>query len=397
MRILFVAMANSIHTARWITQVADQGWDLHLFSSIDSSLVHSALRSVAVHHSFYGHQRDRHPSVRSRGIAVGNTRLGNLCRMMVRKFSPDYRVRQLARLVRRLKPDIVHSLEIQAGGYLTLRAKAEIGRAFPKWIATNWGSDIYLFGRLAAHAENVRAVLEACDYYSCECQRDVALARDMGLRGIALPVLPNTGGFDLERATNLRQPGSTSDRRTIVLKGYQHFSGRSLVGLRALHMCAEQLQGYRIAIYRATDDVKIAAELLSQDTGIETEIIPPCSHEEMLEIFGKARIYLGLGISDAISTSLLEAIVMGAFPIQSCTSCADEWIVDGESGLIVPPEDPDSVADALRRALEDDALVDRAAEKNARVAAERLDDSMIRAQVIRNYEIVAAGEKINAS
>ncbi len=391
MRILFVAMANSIHTARWIAQIADQGWDLHLFSSIDSSLVHSALRSVTVHHSFYGRQADRHPSVRSRGLAVGNTRLGNLGRILVRKLSPDYRVRQLARLVRRLKPDIVHSLEIQAGGYLTLRAQAETGRAFPKWIATNWGSDIYLFGRLAAHAERVRAVLEACDYYSCECQRDVTLARDMGLRGIALPVLPNTGGFDLEKAARLRQPGPISDRRTIVLKGYQHFAGRALVGLHALRKCAEQLQGYRIAIYQATDDVKIAAELLSRDTGIETEIIPPCPHDEMLGLFGKARIYLGLGISDAISTSLLEAIVMGAFSIQSCTSCADEWIVDGESGLIVPPEDPDPVADALRRALVDDALVDSAAERNAHVAADRLDASMIQKQVIQNYETVCAG------
>ena len=34
---------------------------------------------------------------------------------------------------------------------------------------------------------------------------------------------------------------------------------------------------------------------------------------------------------------------MGSFPIQSDTACADEWIEDGVSGLIVPPEDPDSL------------------------------------------------------
>ena len=44
---------------------------------------------------------------------------------------------------------------------------------------------------------------------------------------------------------------------------------------------------------------------------------------------------------------------MGALPIQSCTACADEWIVDGRSGLIVPPEDVDVIENALRRALTD--------------------------------------------
>lgn len=391
MRILFIAMANSIHSARWITQVADQGWDLHLFSSIDSGLVHPDLRNISVHHSFYGRHKDRDPSMRSRGLALPSERLANYVRRGMIHVSPHYRVRQLTRLVNRLRPDIVHSLEIQAGGYLALQARQELGTAFPTWIATNWGSDIYLFGRLAAHAERVKAVLAACDYYSCECQRDVDLARAMGLRGITLPVLPNSGGFDLERAALLRQPGLTSDRRTIMLKGYQHFAGRALVGLRAIRKCADVLKGYRIAIFRATDDVRIAAELLSLDTGIEVDIIADVPHDEMLRLFGKARIYLGLGISDAISTSLLEAMVMGAFPIQSCTSCADEWIEEGISGLIVPPEDPDPIAEALRRALKDDELVNTAADRNARTAEERLEHAAIQAQVVRNYEIVASG------
>jgi glycosyltransferase involved in cell wall biosynthesis len=105
-------------------------------------------------------------------------------------------------------------------------------------------------------------------------------------------------------------------------------------------------------------------------------------------MFGRARIYIGLGISDGISTSLLEAMVMGAFPIQSCTACADEWIVDGKSGFIVPPEDPVLVAAAIRRALADDQLVNLAAEINAKTARERLDTSVIQPQVVKLYEDV---------
>ena len=78
-------------------------------------------------------------------------------------------------------------------------------------------------------------------------------------------------------------------------------------------------------------------------------------------------------MSDGISTSFLEAMVMGSFPVQSWTSCAGEWIVDGKSGILVPPDDPAPVAAALRRALTDDRLVDAAAERNRAEAGRRLD------------------------
>ncbi|MGE5189532.1 MAG: glycosyltransferase, partial [Gemmatimonadota bacterium] len=100
-------------------------------------------------------------------------------------------------------------------------------------------------------------------------------------------------------------------------------------------------------------------------------------------------ISVGLSISDAISTSLLESIVMGSFPVQSWTACADEWIEDGRTGLLVPPEDPEIVEKALRRALSDDGLVDRAAGENARLAAERLDRAVLKPLAVSIYTTVA--------
>jgi glycosyltransferase involved in cell wall biosynthesis len=77
---------------------------------------------------------------------------------------------------------------------------------------------------------------------------------------------------------------------------------------------------------------------------------------------------------------------MGAFPVQSCTACANEWIQDGKSGLIVPPEEPEEIAIAVRRALTDDQLVDQAAEINEKTVKERLDYSVIQPQVVKIYQ-----------
>lgn len=393
MRVLFVAMANSIHTARWVGQLAGQGWDLHLFPSTDSWVdVHPDLGNVTVHHTGFRNPAQGSKGVRFRGVSLA-ARVADVWQRRVREEEGGmrHRAERLARLVARLAPDIVHSLEIQHAGYLTREARQRPGKPFPPWIVTNWGSDIYLYGRLAGHAPKIREVLAGCDYYSCECLRDVSLAKSFGFAGTVLPVFPNAGGFDLAEIARLRQPGSASARRAIMLKGYQHWGGRALTGLRALERCADLLEGYEVWIYSATPDVTVAAELFAESTGVRVTLLPKGTpHPEILSRHGRARISIGLSISDAISTSLLEAMAMGSFPIQSRTACADEWIEDGRTGLLVPPDDPEAVEAAIRKALSDDRLVDGAAEENLGTATLRLDQERIRPMAIGIYTRVAA-------
>jgi glycosyltransferase involved in cell wall biosynthesis len=392
-RILFVAMHNSVHTCRWINQLAGQGWDLHLFPSWDGD-THPDLKECTVHELLYSRPPGLPSSVRIKGIYWPFSMASRMAIERMSRFLPlVQRVNRLVRLIQSLKPDIIESKEIQHAGYLTLEAKKYLKDKFPTWIVNNWGNDIYLFGRLAEHKEKIAEVLSSCDYYSCECQRDVQLARLAGFRGEILPVFPNTGGFNLSRIAQFRQPGPTSARRLIFLKGYQDWHGRALVGLRAIALCADLLRskGYRVVIHSGLNTpVQIAAEVLSQDIGIPIEVLPRCSPDDILRFHGQARVHLGLAISDGIAITSIEAIAMGTFPIQSCTACADEWIINGENGFIVPPEDPEAVATALRRAISDDELVDHAAELNAKLASERLDENIIRPQVIEMYRNIMA-------
>jgi glycosyltransferase involved in cell wall biosynthesis len=212
----------------------------------------------------------------------------------------------------------------------------------------------------------------------------------MGFKGMTFPPAPNAGGFDLGRAGALRS-GPPSTRRLIMVKGYQHWVGRALVALRALEACADALRGFSICVYSATRDVVAEAHALARRTGLGVEVLPlgvEVPHDELLRRHGRARFSLGLSTSDGISTSFLEALIMGSFPIQSWTSCANEWIADGETGILVPPEDPGAVSDAIRRALADDRLVDEAAERNWRTALERLDAGQLALRAAEMYEQV---------
>lgn len=404
MRVLYVAMSDSIHAARWITQVqAKYNWDIHLFSSIDYGYINPTFKDITVYHSVYVPQPELDKSVRVKGWPLHIPLTGNrfynyrsyvseLMRLYLSVNHPKYHVNKLVRLIQKIKPHIIHSMEFQRGAYLVSRVRDIVGgENFPQWIATNWGSDLHLYGRLADHRPQIEKVLSECDFYSCECERDVQIARGLGFKGEVLPVMPNAGGFDLDHVRTLRQVGKPSERRTIILKGYQHFAGRALVALKAVAQCADILKDYRVAVFSPSPEVTIASELLAQDTGLQIDLIPKSNHEDMLRLFGESRVYMGLSISDAISTSMLEALVMGAFPIQSNTACTDEWFQDGVTGFAVPPEDPYAIADALRRAIDDDQLVDTAAEKNWHTCVQRLDHTVLQSKIVPFYQAVIDG------
>jgi glycosyltransferase involved in cell wall biosynthesis len=68
---------------------------------------------------------------------------------------------------------------------------------------------------------------------------------------------------------------------------------------------------------------------------------------------------------------LLEAQWLGLPAVASTVDGLPEVIVEGENGLLVPPEDPPALARALVRALTDEALYERLHRNCLRIAAER--------------------------
>ena len=386
-KILVVAMSDSIHTVRWIRQIQDQDWEIFLFPSSYGSDLHSNLKGIKLCIPL--------GAFREFIAAVNGEKLysifRNFARSLIIRFFPEYRSWLLNWYIKLVQPDVIHSLETQGAGYLVSDTKNLYlkNRSFPPWWHTNWGSDIFLFGHIPFHRPKIEMVLASCDYYSCECERDIKLAREYGFTGEFFPVYPNTGGFDLYMVQSMRKHSQvTSQRKLIMLKGYQGWAGRALVGLRALERCADLLKEYTIIIYSnpSAEDIFIAATLFTARTNIKINILPAgTSHEEILSYHSRARVSIGLSISDAISTSLLEAMAMGSFPIQSSTACACEWIIDGETGYIVPSEDPEIIEEAIKQALCNDELVNSAAEKNFDKIMVDADYNKLKDLTIKSY------------
>jgi glycosyltransferase involved in cell wall biosynthesis len=391
LRILFVAMAESVHTARWVGQLGGRDWDIHVFDAMSGSLIPQLTDVTA--HTFYRPSRSTCNAkevhwVCSSPLVAGfiRHRLPALARLLW-----PSRIDSLTRLVKSLNPDIIHSLEMQNESYAVLEAKRRMGVDLPvPWIYSSWGSDLYYFASKPEHERRTRAVLGACDYYIADCQRDVELASKFGFKGKVMGVLPAVGGFDIPDMRRWVQPGNVCARRVIAVKGFQGWAGRALVALQALQLCADALRNYRVVVYGADSQVELASREVAKATGLNIEVWRRggTGPDEIVRLFGGSRLAVAVSVSDGTPISMLEAMVMGAFPIQSDTVSTGEWIKHGKNGLLVPAEDPEAIAAAIRWGLSDDALVDGAARFNAKVARERLDIDVIRPKIIAIYEEV---------
>lgn len=398
-RILIVGMHTSVHVVRWARMIARDDVAVlifpvyHIPGQSFGPIESLRLSDVA------GDLPAGVWAVRADGVRQGYDDFVDRCRGFVQwrhSFLSEAILGAPGRLkacIRRFRPDLVHSMEVQLAGYLCLETARRMGSAFPPWLLSNWGSDIALFRKLPEHQERLRQVCRRIDFYLAECARDREIARDLGYRGPDLDAIPASGGADPQALAAFAQH-APSARRTLIVKGYHGWSGRAGIALSGVILARRHLAGYAIRVPLASSPVLKLIAHMRDVLGLDIrEERYESDHGAAISRLAQARAVIGMGISDGISTTLLESMAVGAFPIQASTACADEWIECGRSGFIVPPHDARAVADAIEAAVHDDRLVDGAARINQATIAERWDLTRNAGKVWQIYERVLASRQ----
>jgi hypothetical protein len=364
-KVLLVCMFDSIHAGRWLSQFTDQDIDFTLFPSKKFKRIHpklSALMSSNDEATF----SIAHPLVLPKILGY----LDFLFFVQFPKiFRRNLRAKYLRKIITRHKYDFVHALEIQGAGYLC--DEAIIKKDF-KFILTNWGSDIFYFQHLPEHLPRIKSALAKADLYSAECQRDYKLATSLGFTGHQLPCIPNGGGLVTGETLNTGSPAST--RKNIVVKTYGGTFGRGGLAIKAVSKNLELHSDFTAYFYSVTDDLLDEVLELKSKFGARinySRLKNPISHQQLEDIFANSRVYIGCSVSDGISTSFLEALAKGVYPIQTNTSCAGEWIQKGAVASLIGL-DIDQLSEALNMAITDDYVVDYAVKQNLDVVKHHL-------------------------
>jgi hypothetical protein len=196
-----------------------------------------------------------------------------------------------------------------------------------KTMLTLFGSDLYWYSRFKKHADLITNLLPRIDIVSAECERDLGLARQFGFSGQFLPLTPVSGGLEAARIPEPESLAAFSKRRIIAVKGYGGTWGRGALAIEALGNLKSDLSGYQVVIFSCGYAARTAARRYLRPAGIEYRIYKKASlnHEALLDIFRRARIFVGVSKSDGLPATMLEAMSQGAYPIQTGTACIQGW------------------------------------------------------------------------
>lgn len=372
-KILIVGMVDSIHLARWLKQFSSSDIQFLVFPSNHYRSVHPNLKLLqSAQFRIFGYQSFRNLSGYFDSLLTLrflNSRIGDKFRRFLLRFT-----------IATFKPTIIHAIEIQHAGYLI----EPINLPAVKRILTNWGSDIYYFQHFDDHKKKIISALNWATHYSAECERDYELASLWGFSGTFLPKIPNAGGFDI-----FESPFPCSDRKLILVKTYGGQFGAGDIAIRAIQRFIYEYPESRIHFYSVTPDLEDQVrkiEVRSQGMVTFSTLRKPLKHEELMTLFQNARIYLGCSKSDGLSTSFLQAVCTGSYPIQTNTSCAQELVDEGVAGSIIKVNE-ETVLDTLRQVHRDSALLDAAQKTNFTYARTNLSVDLIESRAKSFYDI----------
>jgi glycosyltransferase involved in cell wall biosynthesis len=173
------------------------------------------------------------------------------------------------------------------------------------------------------------------------------------------PIAPHVAGDGAGLRARL---GIAPDATCVAAVGsIGHARGQDIL-IRAVPRIQERFPDVRVVVAGAPHprpaDKRYAAELrrLARDVGVEPALAWPGHVERAGDVYAAADVVVNPTRREAFGRVAAEALVAGRPVVATRVEAVPEILRDGVDALLVPPEDPDALAAATVRLLEDGAL-----------------------------------------
>ena len=254
---------------------------------------------------------------------------------------------ELLLLCRRERPAIVHANSSKAG-FLSRVAAALAGVRIRIFSVHGWAFTIPGISRLALWADRAVAVLTTTTICVATCDRELGAAARTCVRESTVVI---SNGIDASRFTpSLHQARETpvlaSVGRVCAQKDYTTF-------VRALARL-EQGSFRALIVGSGPQWAKIAAEIERLQL---TDSVQLCGErQDVRPVLASADAFVLASAYESLPISILEAMAARLPVVASAVGGVPDIVVDGETGFLVPPADPEALADRLRTIVADGAL-----------------------------------------
>jgi glycosyltransferase involved in cell wall biosynthesis len=379
MKILMVAIPNH-HFFQWVNQLKESGYEVYWFDVTDGGnkvdridWVHQ-IKGWKLKYDFpFRHFfKNKFPRI-YKGIQKHNER----------KIAAVFE-----KVLKEIQPDMVHCFEMRLAGFPIL----EIMEMSPnlKFIYSSWGSDIYFYKELGVQEEQFSRFLARVDDLITDCKRDYEIAKQNGYTNTFLGAYIGNGGLSIEE----KYIQAINERNIFIIKGYEDGVGKALKVIEAIELLPLQLfTNLQIIIYSADVSVKEKVEnssffkLLKVKIYVRGQFI---ANADLLKLMGESKIHIANSISDGLPTSSLEAMGMGAFPIQSNPGkVSEEVIKHGVNGFLIEnPLNSAEIANWIQKALENQELRENAHEYNVDFVNKNYNRENLKQDIVKLYKSI---------
>jgi len=377
LRIAVLGDFDGAHTRSWLRWFVARGHDVHAISFYPPA---SPIEGVTVH------ALRPHAPVRQQTTGNGQqaaTGRGILPRGLLRlAHGVRYRGAGLRRLVRELAPDVFHGHFLVEHGFYGALA------GFHPYVVTAWGSDVLVEpGRDPISRWIAKWTLGRADLVTSNnahmAERVIALGAPR--KQVELVVLGTDAYFGerWEESVNVR--GRPAAEAPVILCTRAHEPLYNIADIIDAHEVVRGKQPEAKLIVAHSGSLTEELRARAASSGGNVEFTGTVDAERLRDLMTDAEVFVSVPSSDGTSVALLQALAAGSFPIVSDLETQREWIDDGVNGLRVPAGEPNVLAEAIIRALEDDDLRRRAAEANRLIVAERGTNETQMAKMERLY------------
>ena len=380
MKILMVSMP-SLHFFRWTEQLFNTGHEVYWFditgmsAPVDKISWTQQKVSWKLKWDFPGR------------IFLKN-RLPKLYKV-IQRFNEYSTEAVFERYLKEIQPDVVHSFAMQIACLPILQVMEKYSSI--RWIYSSWGSDMFYSNEMHIDESKMKQVLRRTDYLITDCFRDFRIAEEKGFSNLFLGVFPGNGGIQYDEKEVL----PINERKVILIKGYNDQIGKGINCVKAItNELLPLLTDFTIIVFGA--DVEVATyvknsvvfQQLKKEVYLKTDFI---ANDLLLKMMGSSLIYLANSISDGLPNSLIEAMGMGAFPIQSNPGNATkELINDKQNGLLIQdPLDYNEITILVREALLDCRRIETAFHYNINYIKDRYNRVNNKIIIANLYESIS--------
>jgi glycosyltransferase involved in cell wall biosynthesis len=169
--------------------------------------------------------------------------------------------------------------------------------------------------------------------------------------GIPLSQFSRPANFTLRNTLTMAtgQPIILTTARLDKQKGHSHL------------LAAAALVREGLFVLAGNGPERIALEARARQLGVADRVIFLGHRDDIPDLMASCDLFVLPSLNEGLPLSVLEAMAAGKPVIASAIGGMDEIIMSGETGLLVPPADPASLAGAIRMLLSDSVFAQRLA------------------------------------